>query len=231
MKLQKFISRNKSFLPSMFLLAFVFAFSGCIRNMPVQDSIALSDNIIAGNQQEFQFDEMINNAKFDIKITPGTAFSSYVATATGRGKIPAGEYAGQSFTIKLITNYSGLGAETLTGGRATIKIGTEVFQSITSPAFGTFESFCCGEGRLTRSGRQWVFSVSGQVRHTTATTPHNHLFNVLVTSEATGREAGTMNMNIRNQSGTVVKPAGGLHDPNIELITGIDAKPVKVTMR
>lgn len=226
MKIPTIISRNKSSFASMFLLSFVFSFCSCIRNMPVQDSIALSDNTITAGQQEIDFAEMINNAKFDVNITPGAAFTSYIATATGRGKIRSGEYAEKSFYIRIRAEYSSIGDGTLTTGQAVLQIGNnENFKSITSPAFGTSYSFCCGSGNLLHTGGVWVFRVGGEMRHRTAATPHNHLFVADVST------AGTIAMNVSDQSGTTVTPVKPPHDPGIGLISGIKAKPVSVTTR
>jgi hypothetical protein len=73
------------------------------------------------------------------------------------------------------------------------------------------------------SDGEWVFSMFGQVVHTTTSPDHNHLFAGLATT------AGTMNMNIADQSGTVVELADPPHDPGIGLLVGFDAQRVDVT--
>ena len=60
-------------------------------------------------------------------------------------------------------------------------------------------------------------------RHTTAPEPHNHLFAGLATT------AGTMNMNIVDQSGSVVDPADPPHNPGIGLLEGFHALHVTVS--
>ena len=162
----------------------------------------------------------------DIAVST-TRIRGYLATAKGYGVIPSGEYAGQSFTVKLSLEYSAIGNNTLTGGTAVVKIGGDRFLSVTSPDFGTFQSFCCGEGSLYRmTDGSWSFTVYGQVRHSTALAgAHNHLFAALVSSR------GLMNMNIADQSGTVVAPATPPHDPGIGLLLDFKASPVSVTAR
>ncbi len=146
----------------------------------------------------------------------------YQAIARGRGVVPAGEYAGSRFAIQMEATYSDMGTQTLISGSASVGIGTEDFESVTSPDFGILQSFCCGEGDLMMIDGEWVFTVFGQVRHTTATIPHQHLFAGLASTD------NTMNMNIEDQTGTVVDPVDPPHDPGIGLIVGFPAHPVRV---
>jgi hypothetical protein len=143
----------------------------------------------------------------------------YSATARGKGTIPAGEYAGQKFQINLEAHYSGEGIGTLESGSALVKIRGERFVS-TMDAF--LQSFCCGEGDLIVFEGEWIFTMFGQVIHTTASEPHNHLFAGLAST------AGTMNMNIHDQSNSVVIPVDPPHDPGIGLIEGFAAQRVEV---
>jgi hypothetical protein len=140
------------------------------------------------------------------------------AKAKGEGVIANGEYAGKKFKIELAGAYSGFGAGTLVEGRVRLKIGKERFESIISPDFGTFNSFCCGEGRVDPFGAFHSFSMNGQVRHVTAAEPHNHLFGASATTD------GLMCFNLADQSGTIVTPTNPPHDPGVGLICDIPAK-------
>ena len=117
--------------------------------------------------------------------------------------------------------YSGLGLETLTEGQTVIKIRDERFESVMDPLL---QSFCCGEGHLQLIDDEYEFVMFGQVNHLTASEPHNHLFAGFATT------AGTMNMNIADQTGTVVDPIVPPHDPGIGLIIGFIAQHVDVEL-
>jgi hypothetical protein len=133
--------------------------------------------------------------------------------ADGAGTIRSGEYTGAAFTAHLRGEYSGFGPGTLTTGAGTVvQIGSERFEAVVSPAFGTFQSLCCGEGAVA----DWFLSMNGQLRHVTAAQPHNHLF-------AASATAGSMCINIMDQSGSVVTPSDPPHDPGINLICDIAA--------
>jgi hypothetical protein len=166
---------------------------------------------------EIGWDELLKQADIMVTITPRS--HGYVARAQGRGIIPAGEYAGVRFVVRLEALYSGLGLETLEEGEAEVRIGHEQFESTMDPLL---QSFCCGEGHLQVIEGEYVFTVFGQVIHSTADTPHNHLFAGLAST------AKTMNMNIADQTGTVVIPAVPPHDPGIGLIEDIRANYVTV---
>ena len=163
------------------------------------------------------YDELWANAQVDITIIPRS--HGYVARAIGRGTIPAGEYAGLDFTVRIDAVYSAIGLETLTEGEARVNIEGERFESVMDPFL---QSFCCGEGHLVLLEGEYIFSVFGQVLHSTAEEPHNHLFAGL------GNTAGLMNMNIVDQTGSVVEQADPPHDPGIGLIEDIEAHPVRV---
>jgi hypothetical protein len=142
-----------------------------------------------------------------------SAASVLIGSADASGTIPAGEYAGQAFTVHLSAEYSALGVGTLiTGSGTTVQVGSERFEGIVSPAFGTFQSLCCGEGHASLS----AFTMTGQVRHVTAAVPHNHLFG------AAGKADGTICFNISDQSGTIVDSIPH-HDPGIGLLCDIPA--------
>lgn len=162
-------------------------------------------------------EDLLRNAEVVVTVTPRS--HGYVAEARGRGVIPAGEYAGQRFLITMEATYSGIGMETLTEGQALVRIRTERFESVMDPLL---QSFCCGEGHLQIIDDEYVFTMFGQVIHSTAEEPHNHLFAGLATT------AGTMNMNIADQTGSVVEQADPPHDPGIGLIEGFDALYVRV---
>jgi hypothetical protein len=100
-----------------------------------------------------------------------------------------------------------------------VTIRGERFESVNDPFLF---SFCCGEGDLMLDGSDYVFTMFGQVNHITADEPHNHLFAGLA------HTAGTMNMNIADQTGSVVIPATTPHDPGIGLIEDFDAQYVRV---
>lgn len=158
----------------------------------------------------------------ETKVTVRSHGSGYHAEATCKGFIPAGEYAGHRFSVTIEGEYSGLGPATLVTGAAEVKIRSERFESVYSVELN---SFCCGEGYIIDEGTHYVFVVFGQVEHTTADMPHNHLFAGL------GSTLGTMNFNVADQTGTITEPpAGGPppHDPGIGLIIDIPARPVTV---
>jgi hypothetical protein len=142
------------------------------------------------------------------------AASTIIGKADGGGIIPSGEYAGQAFTVHLTAEYSEFGLGTLiTGAGTSIQIGGERFEAIVSPAFGTFQSLCCGEGHAFADS----FSMTGEVRHVTAAVPHNHLFG------ASSQTYGSMCINIADQSGSIVTPTDPPHDPGVGLICDIAA--------
>lgn len=168
---------------------------------------------------EIGFDELIKNAEISTTVTLRS--HGYVAEARGKGIIPSGEYAGQRFQITLEATYSGIGMETLIDGEALVRIRGERFESVSDPLL---QSFCCGEGHLEVVEDEYIFTVYGQVIHVTADEPHNHLFAGLAST------AGTMNMNIADQTGTVVEQIDPPHDPGIGLIEGFDAQYVRVDL-
>ena len=151
----------------------------------------------------------------EVSLTQRMPGTNYVGTARGHGIIPAGEYAGQHFNVSLRAEYSGPGLETLVSGKATVSIQGDKYKSVNDPLL---QSFCCGEGHLMDLGTHWEFSMFGQVVHD----GHNHLFAGL------GSTDGTMNMNIADQSGTVVIPAVPPHDPGIGLILDIPSPSARV---
>ncbi len=163
-------------------------------------------------------DALIQLADLEVTVTPRS--HGYLAEARGKGTIPAGEYGGHKFQITLEGVYSDIGLATLVSGETLVKIRGERFVSVEDPLL---QSFCCGEGDLILADGEWIFTMFGQVVHTTAPDPHNHLFAGLA------RESGTMNMNIADQTGTIVIPAVPPHDPGIGLIEGFEAKKFEVT--
>ena len=154
----------------------------------------------------------------NVSVTVRADGPGYIGTAKCTGFIPAGEYAGQRFIVTIQGCYSGLGLETLVSGSATVRIRGERFESVMSE---DLVSFCCGEGYIQDFGTHYEFVVHGQVEHTTASIPHNHLFSGL------GSTLGTMNFGVEDQTGTITEgpPA---HDPGIGLIIDIPAHPVTV---
>lgn len=165
------------------------------------------------------FEELIRNAEINVAVTPRS--HGYVAEARGRGTIPSGEYAGQRFQILLRGNYSDIGTETLISGEALVTIRGERFESVVDTLV---RSFCCGEGHLEFVDGEYIFVVYGQVEHGTAVEPHRHLFAGLATT------AGTMNMNIADQTGTIVDPVIPPHDPGIGEVFDFDAQYVRVDL-
>jgi hypothetical protein len=147
-------------------------------------------------------------------LAPHAAPAQVVADAFGTGTIPAGEYAGQAFSVSIQGAYSGLGNGTLISGDALVLIGPggaeETFTAIVDCRAG-FESFCAGEGHLFENG----FSMTGRVLHD----GHEHLFGASATTD------GFMCFNIADQTGTVTEPADPTlaHDPGVGLICGIEA--------
>lgn len=202
-------------IPFLLITIFFLAFAGC-ENDSLRDVI--SEQKSTPQRLDIGFDKLITHVEFDVTVTPRS--HGYVAEARGRGTIPSGEYAGQRFQIFMEGNYSDLGFETLISGEALVTIRGERFESINDPLL---QSFCCGEGHLQIFEGEYVFSMFGQVTHTTAD-PHNHLFAGLATT------AGTMNMNIADQTGTVVEQSIPPHDPGIGLIIDFDAQYVRVDL-
>lgn len=162
-------------------------------------------------------DALIQLSDLYVTVTPRS--HGYLAEARGKGIIPAGEYGGHHFQITLEGLYTDIGLGMLESGSALVKIRGERFLSVEDPLL---QSFCCGEGDLLLTDGEWIFTMYGQVVHTTAPEPHNHLFAGLA------RESGTMNMNIADQTGTVVIPAVPPHDPGIGLIIGFDTQKFEV---
>lgn len=212
--------KTKTALSSPFstlgVVLLVITLAGC-ENTLIQDT--LQDQQGKHGRLDVGFDELLRNAEVVVTVTPRS--HGYVAEARGRGTIPAGEYAGYRFQIALEATYSGIGMETLIDGEALVRIRSERFESVADPLL---QSFCCGEGHLQMLDEEYVFTVFGQVIHVTADEPHNHLFAGLAST------AGTMNMNIADQSGTVVEQIDPPHDPGIGLIEGIDAQYVHVDL-
>jgi hypothetical protein len=156
------------------------------------------------------------------QVTVRSHGSGYHANAKCKGFIPAGEYAGHRFSVEIEGEYSGLGPETLVTGSALVRIRGERFESVISM---DLNSFCCGEGYILDLGDHYEFVVFGQVEHSTAPIPHNHLFAGL------GSTLGFMNFNVMDQSGTITEPPPGgplPHDPGIGLIEEVPARPVNV---
>jgi hypothetical protein len=193
----------------------VFGLSGCeksdITNTP-------QEKVPKFQRPNIGFEELINLSDVSVTVLPRST-GGYSAEARGRGTIPSGEYAGWKFQITISAHYSGEGNGTLESGSALVKMRGERFVSVVDPFL---QSFCCGEGDIVMVGTDWVFSVYGQVSHSTASPPHNHLFAAAATT------AGTMNMNIQDQSDTVVEQADPPHDPGIGEIFGFDAHRVEV---
>ncbi|HEX5111207.1 MAG TPA: hypothetical protein VFV79_00055 [Saprospiraceae bacterium] len=156
-------------------------------------------------------EELLKSTNLDVIIT--SRVGGYTATASGKGIIPSGEYAGWKFKVDIEGHYSGVGLNTLESGSALVRIRGERFVSTMD---SDLVSFCCGEGHLMIVDGDWIFTMYGQVIHTTADEVHNHLFAGL------GSTAGTMNMNIVDQTGSVVDPIIP-HDPGIGLILDIEA--------
>lgn len=194
----------------------LFVFTGCDKdNMAHDEHTPEHKNVL---QLEIGLDDLVSQSAMYVTVTPRSS-GGYTATAKGRGTIPSGEYAGWRFTIDLEGYYTGIGFATLESGSAIVRMRNERFESRTDPFYS---SFCCGNGHLFLEDDIWTFVVHGVVRHTTADDPHDHLFAGLATT------AGTMNMNIADQTGTVVEPADPPHDPGIDLITGFNGAPVRV---
>ncbi|MEO5906487.1 MAG: hypothetical protein ABIQ11_07165 [Saprospiraceae bacterium] len=195
-------------------LLLILLLSGCDKSSP-----EIIDYSPPANYQtlDIGLDKILGNGNFDVRVTPRS--HGYVAEAKGKGIIPTGEYAGHHFQIELNATYSGIGFETLIEGAATVKIRGERFKSVTDTLL---HSFCCGEGYLQMIDGLYVFTVFGQVNHSTASDPHHHLFAGLAFT------GGEMHMNIANQSGTIVDPADPPHNPGIGLITDVDPIDIEV---
>ena len=195
-----------TYILSTFLI--ILTFSGCDKDtLIVQEPSPPT----AHQRLDIGLEEILKHGRFDVKITPRS--HGYLAEARGKGTIPSGEYAGRQFQIEMKATYSGIGFATLIDGSATVKIKSERFESVLDPLL---ESFCCGEGYLQMIDGEYVFTVWGQVNHSTANEPHNHLFAALACTW------GEMHMNIANQSGTNVIQADPPHNPGIGLITDIE---------
>ena len=166
---------------------------------------------------EIGLQELIAHA--DLTTTVISRSPGYHARATGIGTIPEGEYAGWRFNIMIEGYYSDVGDNTLESGSAEVRIRSERFVSVMDV---DLQSFCCGEGYLFLIDGEWIFSMFGQVVHSTAPEPHNHLFAGLATT------AGTMNMNIVDQYGSAVDLADPPHNPGIGLLVGFNALYVNV---
>lgn len=197
-------------------LFFAMMFSACEK--PSFNDV-ISEQRINPHRLDIGFDELIKNAEINVTVTPRS--HGYVAEARGRGTIPAGEYAGQRFQIVMEANYSDIGLETLVSGDAVVTIRSDRFESVMDTLL---QSFCCGEGHLEIVDGEYVFTVYGQVTHNTPGGPHNHLFAGLATT------AGTLNMNIADQTGSVVEQSIPPHDPGIGLILDIAAQYVRVDL-
>lgn len=203
-------------LLTMLTLTGLFAISGCDTDN-VKDIGPDQGHLIS--RADIGLADLLQAA--DLTVTVTQRSTGYTATAKGGGTIPSGEYAGAHFQIRMETHYTGMGNGTLDSGSAQVKIQGERFVSVTD-AF--LESFCCGAGDLLLLDGDYIFTVYGQVAHVTATDPNNHhLFAAL------GNTAGTMNMDILDQSGTVVEPADPPHDPGIGLIEDFPGHRVIVT--
>jgi len=167
--------------------------------------------------------EILTLGQFDeVSVTVRAIDTGYIARARCSGFIPSGEYAGHRFKVTIEGEYSGLGPGTLVSGSAEVKIRSERFESVTSIELA---SFCCGEGYINDLGTHYEFVVFGQVEHSTAPIPHNHLFAGL------GSTLGFMNFNVADQTGTITEPEPGgppPHDPGIGLIIDIPAHPVTI---
>jgi hypothetical protein len=184
------------------------------------DMADLSTTYVANHHRlDIGLNDIIKDIDFTTVISPRS--HGYVVSAKGNGVIPSGEYAGQRFQIDLDGNYLGLGNGTLVSGSALVKIRAERFISVMDPLL---QSFCCGEGDLLLIDGEYIFTMFGQVNHSTAGESHHHLFAGLA------RTGGTMNMNIEDQTGTVVIPATPPHDPGIGLIEDFDAQRVRVNL-
>lgn len=203
-------------MPMMAIFTLALIFSGCEK--PTFHNTD-SEQRINTHRLDIGFDELIKNAEIDVTITSRS--HGYVAEARGRGTIPGGEYAGQRFQIVMEANYSDIGMETLVSGEAVVTIRSDRFESVMDTML---QSFCCGEGHLEVVDGEYVFTMYGQVTHNIPGGPHNHLFAGL------GTTAGTMNMNIADQTGSVVEQSVPPHDLGIGLILDIIANYVRVDL-
>jgi hypothetical protein len=206
---------------STFLLAIAVLFlaviiGGCEKNS-LQE--LTPDQNSTYQRLDIGWDELLKTAKINMNVTPRG--HGYVAEARGRGTIPSGEYAGQRFQILMEGEYSDIGMSTLISGEVLVTIRGERFESVIDPSF---PSFCCGEGHLEFIDGEYTFVMYGYVNHSTADEPHPHLFAGLATT------AGTMNMNIADQTGTVVEPLDSPHDPGIGEVFDFDAQYVRVEL-
>ena len=211
------MKRKQCLLLPLLVLSGLILFTGCEK-----DAVTDRANSVAPvrliERAGVGLETLISVADLDVTVAP-RSMGGYSATAKGKGTIPSGEYAGWKFHIDISAHYSGTGTNTLETGSALVKIRGEQYVSVVDPLLS---SFCCGEGGLQMDGSDWVFWMYGQVNHSTAPDPHNHLFAGLATT------AGTMNMTILDQSGTVVEQADPPHDPGIGEVWGFDAQSVDV---
>ena len=203
-------------MPMMAIITLALIFSGCEK--PAFYDI-VSEQKINPHRLDIGFDELIKNAEIDVTVAPRS--HGYVAEARGRGTVPAGDYAGQRFQIVMEANYSDIGMETLVSGEAVVTIRGDRFESVMDTML---QSFCCGEGHLEVMDGEYIFTMYGQVTHSVPGGPHNHLFAGLATT------AGTLNMNIADQTNTVVEQSVPPHDPGIGLILDIEAQYVRVDL-
>lgn len=201
-------------LPGVLLLTVTLL--GCEK-----DAILNKETTQASTSQRLDigWDELMKQAEVTVNITPRS--HGYTAEARGRGTVPSGEYMGQRFQITLEANYSDIGLETLIDGRAEVMIRSDRFESVMDTLL---QSFCCGEGHLEFIEGEYIFTVYGQVQHSTDVGLHNHLFAGLAST------AGSMNMNIADQTGSVVEPSDPPHDPGIGLIENFRALYVRVNL-
>jgi hypothetical protein len=197
------------FQPKLLLtsLLFTLLFAACDKST--------EEHLNPGNttkRLDIGLDKLIQSSDIAIQIT--SRAGGYTATASGKGTIPSGEYAGWKFHIDIEGHYSGIGFATLESGSAQVRMRGERFESVSDPLL---QSFCCGEGHLFLNEGEYIFTMTGQVVH--GSIPgHNHLFAALATT------AGTMNMNIGDQTGTVVIPLDPPHDPGIGLIENFEGR-------
>ena len=209
----RFLLRN-----ALFLIVLSLVISSCNKDdlQPVTSGTSKITRVNAT-----VLDEISNLGQIDdMKVSVRSIGSGYIANGRCTGFIPSGEYAGNRFIVTIEGEYSGLGLETLVTGSASVKIRSERFESVYDV---DLTSFCCGEGYILDMGDHYEFVVHGQVAHTTASLPHNHLFAGL------GSTLGTMNFNVSDQTGTVTEVDGELpHDPGMGLILDIPAHPVTV---
>ncbi|MDX1408983.1 MAG: hypothetical protein R3330_12635 [Saprospiraceae bacterium] len=206
------LSAHSTYL--ILLVTVLAAFSGCHLEQPREPVQAETERVSPFS--DITIEELLSGIEMtEVDVVQRAPSPYYIATAKGSGTIPGGEFAGDHFTVSIRGEYAAPGFMTLVGGEATVKVQGEKFTSISDPLL---QSFCCGEGSLYDLGTHWEFTVFGQVVHS----GHNHLF------AGFGSTQGTMNMNVADQTGTVVEPAVPPHDPGIGLIEGIPSPSAKV---